>query len=369
MKRLTLAIALSLILTSYGLAQVSLFLTPSNQFGFKSENVWDLTLTNLNDESIKVYFDATIQNDQQKEIVHLTSEVVSIPKGSMQFNSIVLSTVSKSYRDEDASVYEAMTGELPPGVYQYCVQLVCVDQQCMEVVGFERSIKQCETIEKETITPLMLAIPEDEAKLSTTRPDFSWIAPMPIGGNPELTYRIKLVELTEDQSPEDGIKRNRALYQASEVFGTSLPFPQELEDLVVGQNYGWQVEAWLGRTFVAVSEAWEFEVEEDEEEFRAMPYVRLKKTDVSTYNAVNNLKFIYNEPLRQNTLAIHFYDAQGIDVTPEDVLFQTRFGDNKFNLDMRRYDFVSGKDYKMEITAPNGEKYSLKFKYIFQFID
>ncbi|MBO6516461.1 MAG: hypothetical protein JJ975_07905 [Bacteroidia bacterium] len=350
-------------------AQVSLITTPIGEPNFKSEDVWNISVTNLSQEDFNAHFIATIRNQQQAVVVSLTSENFRIEPGSFLYTPGTLNTQRKQYKSDEVASYESLTGQLPPGNYSYCVELVCSDATCMEVIGPENSLKSCEQINKETTTPLLLSMPRDEERISTKRPDFNWIAPMPIGTDPNLTYRITLVKLLEGQSPEDGLKRNRALYVGQDIKGTSIPFPQELEDLEIGERYGWQVEAWINTTFVAISDAWEFEIDEEEEEVAGMPYVRLKKGESSIYNAVNDLKFIYNEPLRKNALNIRFYDSKGKDVTPDGVLFETTFGENKFTLDLRQYNFVSGEHYRMEIVAPNGEQFDLKFKYVFQFMD
>ncbi|MBO6517284.1 MAG: hypothetical protein JJ975_12105 [Bacteroidia bacterium] len=347
---------------------MNLILTPQSDFTFRSEDVWDLTVTNVGSEAIRFQLEALVTNNQG-EVVRLRSEPISCDPGSMTFNRSTLGTVSKLYKSEDAANYEALTGELPPNDYTYCIDLICLDEACRLAVGPESRLRVCQTVKKETTTPLLLSIPRDESVIDNKRPDFTWIAPMPIGSDPNISYSITLVELQDGQSPEDGLKRNRALYKQSGVKGTTLVFPAELDDLIEEHRYGWQVEAWLGNTFIAISDAWEFEIGKETEVVQGMPYVRLKKQIDGIYNAVNKLKFIYDEPLKENALNIRFYDHRGKDVTPPDLVFATHFGENKFTLDIRQFDLVPNDQYKMVITAPNGEEYSLKFKYIFQFTE
>ncbi|MBO6516571.1 MAG: hypothetical protein JJ975_08470 [Bacteroidia bacterium] len=368
MKKLFLTILTSLFVPIALFAQVSLFTQPTNSFGFRSEDVWSMTVSITNDKPIRGYFDAVITSNT-KEVVRLTSEAVTLEPGVTQFTRSTLWTTSKKYLHNDAQEYETLTGELPPGNYRYCVQFICLDEQCAKSVGLEKTIKVCESITKETTTPLLLFSPEDEAELATKRPDFRWIAPMPIGANPEISYRIKLVKLTEEQSAEDGIQRNRPIYSGSGLKGTSMAFPPELDDLELEQRYGWQVEAWLGASFVARSESWEFKIVEETEEIQGMPYVRLKKGDASIYHAVNELRFIFDEPLARSKLNIRFIDESGKDVTPDNVLFPTKFGENQFAIDIARLDLLPGRHYTAVITSATGEKFRLRFQYIFEFKD
>jgi hypothetical protein len=352
---------------SISFAQINIQPLPVASFSFKSEDVWNLSVVNASEQSFKAYFNARITNGQ--ELVHLKSEQVTISPGQNVFTSALLRTSDKRYLSAQVSEYELLTGQLPLGNYTYCVELVCIDQNCFDVIGRENVIKVCNTIIKPNSTPLLLSSPDNKSKIKNTRPDLTWIAPMPIGTDPNLTYTLTLVELLDGQGPVDGLKRNRALYKGHGLKGTVLAFPPELEDLKQQHRYGWQVEARIGNNVVAVSDAWEFEIDEEIEELNPMPYVRLKRNDAAVYNAVNNLRFIYKESLRRHQMNVRFFDERGKDVTPKGVVFPTTFGDNKFNLDLKQFDFVNGHQYRMVVTSSSGEEYSLKFKYVFQFTD
>ncbi|MBI1308193.1 MAG: DUF928 domain-containing protein [Bacteroidetes bacterium] len=367
MIRYCLLLLLSFFAYINSFAQVTIQLQPINQIRFASEDVWSFSVTLTGDKPINVYFKAIVNNDASLPQVELISAAVNLSPGINLFNKQMLSTIKKNYFSQALANYELLSGELPPGDYTYCVHLICADVECSKVLPLETPIKECITIQKPQSTPLLLSTPEDKAKISDKRPGFTWIAPMPLGTNPDLTYQFTLVHLNKNQSAMDGIQRNRPLYSQSGIAGTTIGFPQELSDLQQEEHYAWQVKAVLGDGVVAVSEVWEFEIDKESKKLLPMPYVRLSKSDHTIYNAVNELKFIYFEPRKINQLNIHFYDASGKDVTPANVAFATKYGDNRFNLNLATYDFQPDELYTLEVISPTGEKYTLKFRFVFQF--
>lgn len=245
-------------------AQVTLSLNPPSGFQFKSEDVWNFNVISASRENVKVQFVAQI-NLNGKPVVKLTSAETVLKPGANSFFKSTLRTQTVAYLDVNLGKLEKKLGFLPSGNYNYCLVVLCREnpKACERKINFEMQIEACQDVVVEQNSPLILASPDDESTIKEKRPNFSWIPPMPIGSDPDIRYKLTLVQLKKDQSAEDGIQRNRAIYRNKRIAGVMLLFPQTLDDLIPGEKYAWQVEAHMNGTFIARSEVWEFEVENE----------------------------------------------------------------------------------------------------------
>jgi hypothetical protein len=145
-----------------------------------------------------------------------------------------------------------------------------------------------------------------------------------------------------------------------------LPYPPELEDLEVGKQYAWQVEAILGETPVQTSEVWEFEIVEEEQEVFQMPYVRLKLADDQLYKTLNEVKFIYHNYEDQQALYYELYTLSGIKLNVPLPQLEAVQGENPYVIDLRSLGLANGEAYTLKVKSKKGEIYSLNFKYHFK---
>lgn len=351
-------------LASFG--QVSISPKLSNNLNFATEDGLSCFITSNLDKPVNVYLEIQINSERGFGVVVAKTENFPLNIGftTLDRNSIILQ--QKKYLNRDFGSYEQANGHLPAQGYSVCLALRCVDNDCNFSEQPNREVTTC--FEKIAInpTPLLLASPYDEAELTDKRPNFSWIPPMPIGNDPNLNYRFTLVELREKQSPDAGIMRNRPIFQISGLPTISLPYPGELEDLRVGTTYAWQVVALLGKTPVQASEVWEFEIVEKEEEVFPMPFVRLKRTDDQIYNALNELKFIYNQTGNTNILNYKITTITGTPVVISLPSFALNYGENKYTLDLTPLGLEHKQYYILEVLSDKRVIYLLKFRYCYK---
>ncbi|PCJ66672.1 MAG: hypothetical protein COA58_04225 [Bacteroidetes bacterium] len=341
--------------------------SPISGLTFSSQDGINCIIQSTYSEPLNMYLTVQISSEKGFPVMMGQTNRFQVLPG---LNKIDKSTVTLSdikYINRDYGNYEQTNGSLPSGGYTVCISLKCGDESCFKQTNLwehsDGEIRSCSESISINPTPLLLASPYDEAELTTHRPNFSWIPPMPIGTDPNLTYRFTLVELKKNQRGESGIRRNRPLFQMEGLSTMNLPFPGELQDLKVGSSYAWQVDALLGKTPVQTSEVWEFTIVEEEEEVFPMPYVRLKRTDDQIYNTLNELKFIYTQNGVSKKLKYHIKTINGnslnLDLNPMDL----KFGENSFKIDLRPFGLEHKKFYVLEIYSDKGEVYSLKFKY------
>lgn len=252
----------------YSVAQVQVIQRPANPFQFEVEDIWNLDLVSPYTQSFQAKAKAVIKSSDGKTVVELQSANFTIKSGYNSLSPTSLGTIRKNYFNNDIQEIEEITGSLPAGSFKLCVQFSCVKQDCdgLNEIPFGYELFDCIDLILNPPTPLLLAYPEDQAKLSITRPVLTWIPPMPIAMSTNLTYSLVLTEMRKGQSKMDAIKRNRPLIFQDNIPTTTLPYPMDMDELEKGKLYSWQVEAWVGRTKVGTSEVWEFEIEEKKEE-------------------------------------------------------------------------------------------------------
>ena len=351
-------------------ANLNLSIDPISYSRFSTEDALSLTVVSSAQKPLNAFFEISISYESGFKVVAAKSQTVTLNTGVNRFTKNNVKLLTKKYQNNDFGKYEQNNGFLPNGSYNICVALKCADQECLiSSKLFEldnRQIVECTETFSVNPTPLLLASPFDEAELTEKRPNFSWIPPMPLGTDPNLTYRFTLVELKEKQRGEAGIRRNRPIYRVEGLQTINLPFPAELEDLKVSTKYAWQVEAVLGKTPVQTSEVWEFEIVEEEEKIFPMPYVRLKLSDDQIYKTLNEVKFIYQHDGKSEDLEYQLYSITGesLDIVlPKQTV---KHGENMYKIDLREYGLKSAGYYKLRVESKNGTFYELDFKYFFR---
>lgn len=105
---------------------------------------------------------------------------------------------------------------------------------------------------------ISLVTPYDTDTIETTYPLFTWFYMGADMGNIRTYYRIIIVELNKDQSPEAGIVVNQPLVKMDHLNGTQLIYPYDAKELEYGHRYGWQIQKVKNNIIVDKSEAWEF---------------------------------------------------------------------------------------------------------------
>jgi hypothetical protein len=262
----TVLCLLILGISSLASAQVVINPHPITGFQFGSKDILNFDVIYSPTESVKVQYEASLFDGRGQLVVQYVSGVHTLKTGANSYQPTSYNIQQTRYLNQQIAEVERLTSFVPSGDYTYCINMRCVDDPavCDRTVKMEVDYSACNDVRAESITPLLLSFPEDEAKLKNKRPTFTWIPPMPIGNNPNLTYTYSLVKMLEGQTAEDAIRRNRALYTQSGLRSISLMFPNQLNDLEVGAHYAWQVSAELGDLHIATSDVWEFEIEEEE---------------------------------------------------------------------------------------------------------
>lgn len=248
-------------------SQIQIQFNGINEYVFNSKQVLNISAINLNSKPIEVYFAGYIKDGRNGRVLDFKTNVVLLGVGGNVFNTMSLGFAELNYSNFDILEFEEKSGLFPFGRYSICVFSRCLGADCGGLGADAGNMEgmECVNVLVENPTPLMLSYPENESEIEVSRPLFSWIPPSPVAASAGLNYRLRLVEVLEGQNKADALNINRPLIDLSGVERPTLMFPLDVADLEKGKWYAWQVEAFVGNTYVAKSEQWKFKVKKEEE--------------------------------------------------------------------------------------------------------
>jgi hypothetical protein len=158
-----------------------------------------------------------------------------------------------------------------------------------------------------TISPLT---PFDGDTIETKTPLIGWFV---MNGNAMANgreaYRLIVVELKDDQSPEAGVTVNVPVLKLDPVQGTQVFYPYDAPELKEGKHYGWQVQRLVNGVVVDKSEAWEFIIPVPEEPVYNKYAMLKKKPDGTFYEAQGGkIFFKMDESYYSESVRVVVYD-------------------------------------------------------------
>ncbi|BDQ02471.1 hypothetical protein [Ignavibacterium sp.] len=103
-----------------------------------------------------------------------------------------------------------------------------------------------------------LGTQNSKSRLKSSSMVFSWLPPTPVPQNTLISYRIKIVEMYDNQSPYDAMQSNPFFFSASGIISTSFQYPVAAREFNPDRSYAWQVEAYSQGSLLASSEIYTF---------------------------------------------------------------------------------------------------------------
>jgi hypothetical protein len=362
--KVLVALTCSLVFSSTQvLAQATMQVFPYSGLQMASTDALNFTVLYTSAEPVQVAFTTTIKNEMGKPLVVLNSQNHILKQGPNMFSPSTYKVVGLKYLDPQVGKTERTTHYLPPGNYTYCITMRCTDKPevCQRLLSLEINQQECASVTLENVTPLLLSIPLDEDIIKEKRPNFTWIPPMPIGNDPDIRYTLTLTKMLEDQTPEDAIRRNRALYQRKGLQGQFMMFPSTLPDLEEGEKYAWQVKAYIGRKRVATSEVWEFEVEKEVE--YSGPYININRQLKGIKTCRDTLHILYHEYHLDREITFSILDESGKEINTTGFVYEVKKGPNKLDLALEELSIEKDKVYTLVILTAKEEELKVRFQW------
>lgn len=218
--------------SAQGKVTVTLKTPPPGQFHV--EDMWKVTVSNTSKETYVVYFYGTLTEKKAGMIANATTDVKSIKPGVTNLKASDFPKQPDVSYSGDPKYKDALikTGSLLPGEYTYCIYAkLKKDNQEMGSDCIDQIIEETGMIS--------LTLPNNEDEISPNTPVvFSWMSSNP---KPGVKYLIKVVELTEGQSPIVAFEKNKAFFEKDNLTSTIFNYPTSAAKFLAGKKYVWRV--------------------------------------------------------------------------------------------------------------------------------
>lgn len=198
-------------------------------------------------------------------------------------------------------------------------------------------------------TTLFPVVPLNGDTIHTPYPMFNWFYANS-GSNDRMTYNFVLVEMGENQSPDEAVMSNLPLIRKEAITEQQLFYPIDAPELKENVWYAWQIQKQWSNTLVERSEAWKFILSEPEE-IETLEYVKLKRHNDGTPYIVKNGKigFVYKERYVDGDLSVRVLNDK-----QEVVLEQVKVSHEENPLDGQvNVKEVGGNFYEMDLGSLN----------------
>lgn len=220
---------------------------PLNTLGIA--DLYNIELTNNSRDRVEFYLYGTLS--EAKAGLLATATTVSIvlgPNEKKQFKASDLpKTPDISYPNADNRYKEALMrkGSLPDGNYTICVTVKQTGTN--EELGND-CIEQEISIQSEV--EISLLTPDNKTQIGPDEPViFSWTV---LGGKTEGPYKIKIVEIKQDEPSDNAMLKNKAFFEKEEIRMTTFQYPSSATKFVEGKSYAWQVSTGKTKSVVNV---------------------------------------------------------------------------------------------------------------------
>jgi hypothetical protein len=223
----------SLTVFHYAQADVMVKLTqpPPNQL--RAADLWKLTLDNTDTSAYRIRLEGTLDEADAGRVADGTSGVITLPRGrkTITYDDVKRGgTVNfKAGKWRDAFT---RTGNAPSGDYTICIT---VKSEAGDELG-----KDCIQQQVQITSPPTLISPADGDTLPEGQPlIFTWLPPAPASS--DETYELKIVEVQGNQSPEEAMKKNAALFEKKDIRTTTLQYPASARKPEKGWKLVWAI--------------------------------------------------------------------------------------------------------------------------------
>lgn len=247
---------LSLLLFTlfYGLLAYSQVMIVSNAVGVREQfivdNLYQISVVNTSGKQLAGRLRGVILDGSQREIAEIYSGVINLEAGSNLSGKQIPWQGVPRFGRLMASQQLRETGQLLPGNYTICYQLISSQGTTLANNCLEQRVRPS--------GPPELLFPANGEQVDMPNPSLTWRGPLPMPLGSDIEYRIKVVAIRTDQKPERAIVTNPPLLEKSVNTISSINYPLEAMPLEEGKTYAWQVKAYSGQFELGQTSIWTF---------------------------------------------------------------------------------------------------------------
>jgi hypothetical protein len=364
LKRCILAIFLFMSIGSV-YAQMNVMLKPGNPYRFQADDIWNINI--ISPITAEVTITAKVIKQGTGDVFIATCNSVSLKSGVNSFSKILLAAERVEFQNPEIKSWLDAHLSLPPGHYSVCYLIRCAQPDCGGAGPLGADNQYCANFVIETPSPLLLNYPANESTIEDKTPLLTWIPPSPV--SKEVTYELRLVKIQPEQSRQDAISRNIPIIERAAIEGVSLNFPPDIDPLIEGETYAWEVYANLFGERIARSEVWEFTIGKDTIKKKEEPFNYIKIRQVNPKSVIqveNTLRLDYHELVSKSTeLAIEVYTLDG--KRKGSVTKPIIYGENLLDISLSGMGLKPGTEYMVQIKNASGEHFEIKIAYSFSY--
>jgi hypothetical protein len=227
------------------------------------------------------------------------------------------------------------------------------------------------------VVPPTPVYPTNGDTIQALFPVFSWTAAYPLTAGKGTGYRVRLVEVLGNQTPEAAIQANPDWFSQADIAQNVLAYPVSAPTLRQNKHYAWQVSVQVAQSLnsgeqvaerlrTVHSEVYDFVLRDNMSDEACVPFL-FEKLDERFYVFTDyDLKFKLDENTPSgDALTYRITDPRGNDVIAEPIRPLLAEGGH-YSVPLRQYEAfrrksAKGRFYLLEARSAEGRIYKLKF--------
>jgi len=199
------------------------------------EDIWSLYIINSEVDPVDVYLYGTVDERERGMMFRGRSSPLIVPPGGTTFYPNDIEDVFDAQYNPEFNRFIQRSGRFPAGDYEVCVEVKLLEND--EILG-----RACYNFIATLPGAPRLVSPVDLSTVIENTPFFQWTAPIPLPTGALVSYRLKICEIRQDQTPFDAI--NSIAHFEEEIYlATSLLYPIGAQEFEIDKRYAWQVQA------------------------------------------------------------------------------------------------------------------------------
>jgi hypothetical protein len=350
-------------------AQINILSANFTVYNVSPSTMCDINIMNASGSEINVIVESKLYNGNNEVLLHVKTNVVKLKAGLNAVLSANPGIALTEYSASKHAQYIKTSKTLPSGKFKFCCIVTTIDAS--EPLQDE----YCDELESDNNNFLYLVSVPDKDEIETSFPVLIWnhSEPFNLLAANEF-YRLVLVELNKDQSPDAAVTVNSPFYLKNFLTTHSIQYPVDARKLEPGKQYAWQVQKMGNGAIIDKTEAWQFSVKKEEKNLPNKYAVAKRVVDGGFYEVTDDkIYFKYDELYTGNKMLCKIKNDKNeyVDVKVKNENLKNSGtsgetgslkskGQNYFEFDLQEYHLKKG-FYMLEIINEKQEVSYLKF--------
>lgn len=341
---------------SHVVAQITINFIHGNNSEIRVSDLFNFQLINsTSNKQIKIEIEVKAGRDL---VYRANTHIINCNEGLNEYSFSNIKLIDEHYNSDSKFAYLRSTNLFPFGDYLICFKVY-------NTATAEIELTDCFNQEVTPFTPILLINPSQNSVVNTFYPQFIWNPPAPSDGA-NLNYTFTLVQIFNNQSALEAIKRNSPILLIKDLSSTYLQYPINGFPLENHKSYAWQVTTPISRKLD--SEIWKFKIQidssyEEPVNFYDSYIIPKRQEDGSIINIRHRLKVML-EGGWIDELNYSIVTNDGKSIIDNDQKIVKRTGLKMFEIDFSENSELKHKNwYTIQVSDKNGSIGFITFRY------